>query len=311
MGSGSNLRGAHQPGGGWVGAGWCWCWCCCIRRRDRWCGRCATGRPIQPIQHVEPDFAAHISSLGREQAGLQRQQAQGELRLDAKRRRVARVGVQARGHVYRQHRSRACVDGRNPLRHAAFRLPGGRRCANAQQGVYAHIKLFRRRIGKAHACIQRALARRRRISRCRGRCAEPGQHDLLAPALQVYCSFQPIAAVVAWAARNPDASGVRRDGQRQPGNRPARALHQRVGRQTRRACVLKQTRGVDTVQGHCNATLNDANQSGNWGCFWHVHGMFMARRNGSSPDCVSKPGRKAKLFAKLASSPCHICVNSY
>ena len=161
----------------------------------------------------QPDAASGVAPMRGEQAGFECEQAQGVRGLDAQLRHGAGVGVQAGGQIHRQHRLLAGVDQADPVGHATVGL--AHLGADAQQGIDAQIKRVGRRLREGDASLQRALVRRSSICWRRVCAAEPGEHRLLAPALQVHGGFQPVAAVVAGAAGDPDALGVRRQGERQ------------------------------------------------------------------------------------------------
>ena len=114
------------------------------------------------------------------------------------------------------------------------RTVGIQRGANSQQGVNAKIEIWWWLFSHVHAGCQRAVARSLGVGWQTGfawRQAGPGNCNGFAPLLQLQRRLETVAAVVARAAGNPDAAGMRRQGKRQSGHCQAGALHQGVRRQ--------------------------------------------------------------------------------
>ncbi len=100
-------------------------------------------------QVVEPDLARRVAAVGREQAGLERQQAQAEAGgCAAIGPEPAAVGVQAGGQVHAQQRRRARAHAVQPVGHRAFRRPPR---AQAEEGVDGEVELRGRGRGQRHA----------------------------------------------------------------------------------------------------------------------------------------------------------------
>ena len=160
---------------------------------------------------------------------------------------LAAVGDQARGQIHAQRRRGAGLHPGQPLRQTRVGRVGAGLCrkAYAQQCVNAQVLRAQlwRLAGKVHAGVQRALPGLARVGGQRGRCAQPGDDDRMAGAVQQHGCLQPVAAVVAAAAGDPDAARMWRQGQRQARRGAAGALHQGVLGQGRGRGGLDAARG--------------------------------------------------------------------
>ncbi len=179
------------------------------------------------LQGVQPDAAGRVAPVRREQARLEREQAECRVRPHNGTRAVTGVGVQARGHVDGQDGGAGAIHVGHPRGHTAFGWAGG---TDAEQRVQAQVIGRRGRVCKHDAGVCRTLPRRSGGGAGGVDLAKPGDNGRCAAALQAGRGLQPVTAVVAGAGRHPHGLRMRGDGQRQPGAGVAGTLHQGVGR---------------------------------------------------------------------------------
>ena len=213
--------------------------------------RLASGQGGGRAQVVKPHRAAGIAPMRGEKPRLGREQRE-RVALGPWRRQglghVAGVGVETCGHIQRQHAGGAGMHVRQPAGHAPFGRAGS---AYAQQRVHAQVlraQPGRRLIRKEHASGARALQRAARIGRQALFFAQPAHHRAHAPGVQMHGGFQPVAAVIARAASQPDHARMRRQRQRQPRGSQPRALHERVRRKDLHGRMLHPARGSHAVK---------------------------------------------------------------
>ena len=136
---------------------------------------------------------------------------------------------------------------RQQFGHAPLRYARG---ADAEQRVDAQVLCAQhgRFVGEGDLRRARALQRGAGVGRQAILVAQPRHHGVHAPLAQVQGGFQPVAAVVAGAAGDPDRARMRRQCQRQPRRGQAGALHQRVRRQRGLGRGLDAARGGQVEQ---------------------------------------------------------------
>ena len=196
-------------------------------------------------QRVEPDLAGMVAALGGEQPRLQRQQRQ-RVRRRAPPPSPRRWPVSAcspRGQVDRQHRGRVMA---LMAAMASAIAPCGAR--DAPRPSSASMARSARLVGSAAAAsgTPACCARGQRLARIVGQALRIAEQRGLT-STPARCRWrgrdQPVAAVVAGPAGDPDAPRMRRHGQRQARDGQAGALHQRVRRVLAPAPRLRCARG--------------------------------------------------------------------
>ncbi len=249
-------------------------------------GRGSVQAQLAPAQVIEPNLAAGLAAVVREQTRLEREQAQGVAqgagRGGAAGVPVAMVGAQAAGQVDAQQRAGQVLQALDPIQRRAahgLRQPQAKQRVDGQVG---RIGPFGWRFGP----VQASLLRQRPCVACvlgqALRIAQPGHADPAAQRLQTllprHGRQQAIAAVVAAAAHHPDPARVRGQRGAQAKHGGTGALHQGVGRQLLAPqCVLRHlldgAAAVAAIERQC------AGQIGQWQALrvgGRVHGLDAA-----------------------------------
>ena len=184
---------------------------------------------------IPPDLARRIPAGAGEEAGFQRQKAQCVARaargaLEGHARQIlAGVGLQARRQVGAQYRCRAQVQ---PLQQLHQRVVRGKvACAgaNAQQCVHRQVlgvQGWWRTVQKAHAGLLGGQPCGVGVAAAALRIPQPVHAGGVTCSLEGGGRLQPVSAVVACAAGQPDLAGVGGNGAPQLGQRRTCALHQ-------------------------------------------------------------------------------------
>ena len=159
--------------------------------------------------------------------------------------RLAGFHIQAGGHIDRQNRCMARVEGGNPTCHAAImgaasaRIGHGyHRCAQAKQRINAKVKFFGWLHREGNSCAHSPLPGRFGILWRVIRVAKPCHDRCFSPLPKVHRGLKTIATVVTWPAGQPDGLRMRSQRQAQPGDCQACLLHQGMGWQFRLGSLL-------------------------------------------------------------------------
>ena len=261
------------------------------------------------LQVVEPDPACRVPSHRREQARLEREQAQRVLRLHMDLRGLSGVGIQAGGHVDGQDPCTAAGHMGDPVGHRAGRRPTG---TDAQQGVDAEVGGRRWCGGERHPRVAGAAPCGGSIAAGRGGIAQPGHHRRLAHALQLGGGFEPVAAVVSGARCDPDGTGMGSDRQSQPGDGEAGPLHQGVGRHAGQREAFDPARGRHVEQRPAQAQVDRMGACGHGrGARRHQNSKVSPSRARRMSRVPGGTGSAASACAKTASRASSLRVGSW
>ena len=180
---------------------------------------------------VEPDLPGGVASVGREQSGLEREQAQRVARPARQQLEgvapAAAVGVESAGQVHAQNGRAGLLQRPHPVRHdAGFESAA----AQSQQRVDPEVECLGWRIAEGDAGAARLLQREAGVVGQAVFLAMPADEDSGSRQLplQQGSRQQAVAAVVARAAGDPDHARVRVEGARERGDGSSGALHQLV-----------------------------------------------------------------------------------